>query len=80
MNHALRITAALICAPLSGVKAAEPARPKLLFLVSDDLRPELGCHGNTVIKSANSGHLAKQEWFSIALIASKPCGLPRAPA
>ncbi|MEO8350282.1 MAG: sulfatase, partial [Chthoniobacteraceae bacterium] len=32
----------------------------VLFLVSDDLRPELGCYGNTVIKSPNIDRLAER--------------------
>ena len=30
------------------------SKPNVLFLVSDDLRPELGCYGNTVIKMGYS--------------------------
>lgn len=32
----------------------------VLFLVSDDLRPELGCYGNTVVKSPNIDRLAQR--------------------
>lgn len=38
----------------------QPGRPNVLFLVSDDLRPELGCYGNTVIQSPNIDRLAKR--------------------
>ena len=37
-----------------------PAKPNILFLVSDDLRPELGCYGNTIIKSPNMDRLAQR--------------------
>ncbi|MEI7533242.1 MAG: sulfatase [Verrucomicrobiae bacterium] len=36
-----------------------PSRPNVLFLVVDDLRPELGCYGKDYIKSPNIDGLAK---------------------
>lgn len=44
-------------------RAAEPApgrpqRPNVLFFAVDDLRPELGCYGNTIIKSPNIDRIA----------------------
>jgi iduronate 2-sulfatase len=40
--------------------AALPPKPKynVLFLISDDLRPELGCYGNSIIKTPNVDSLA----------------------
>jgi arylsulfatase A-like enzyme len=40
--------------------AASPPKPKynVLFLISDDLRPELGCYGNSIIKTPNVDSLA----------------------
>jgi len=37
-----------------------PAKPKynVLFIISDDLRPELGCYGNSIIKTPNVDGLA----------------------
>src|SRR5688572_9799767 len=43
--------------------AAEPAagqKLNVLFIASDDLRPELGCYGNPLIKTPNIDGLAKQ--------------------
>jgi arylsulfatase A-like enzyme len=42
------------------VKSAEPAKPRLnvLFIVVDDLRPELGCYGAAGIRSPNVDRLA----------------------
>jgi len=40
--------------------AADPPakRPSVLFLISDDMRPDLGCYGNTIVKSPNIDALA----------------------
>jgi len=34
-------------------------KPNILFIVVDDLKPELGCYGNTMIKTPNIDRLAK---------------------
>ena len=61
--------AAAICfclfpfAVLGIVSADDPQpnqRPNVLFVVSDDLRPELGCYGNDVIHSPNIDALASR--------------------
>ncbi len=36
-----------------------PAKPNILFIAVDDLRPELGCYGNPIIKSPNIDRIAK---------------------
>jgi iduronate 2-sulfatase len=40
--------------------ASTSAKPKLnvLFIISDDLRPTLGCYGNPIIKTPNIDALA----------------------
>src|SRR5687768_4583048 len=41
------------------VAAEEPGKPNVLFLMSDDMRPELGCYGHPMVKSPNIDALAK---------------------
>ncbi len=55
MRHLLSITLVLLAVVTSG--AAQP-RPNVLFIAVDDLRPELGCYGNKVVKSPNIDRLA----------------------
>lgn len=38
--------------------AQEPKRPNILFIPIDDLRPDLGCYGNEMVKSPNIDALA----------------------
>lgn len=46
----------LLLAPCSLLSAAE--RPNILFIASDDMRPQLGCYGDTTVKSPNIDRLA----------------------
>jgi len=41
-------------------KKSPADKPNVLFIAVDDLRPELGCYGNTIIKSPNIDRLASQ--------------------
>ncbi|MEI6539616.1 MAG: sulfatase-like hydrolase/transferase [Planctomycetota bacterium] len=46
--------------PLAVLRADEPLaqRPNVLFIAVDDLRPELGCYSNTIVKTPNMDRLA----------------------
>ncbi|MFM8532692.1 MAG: sulfatase [Acidimicrobiia bacterium] len=50
---------AAFCAGPSAA-AAPPARPNVLFIAVDDLRPELGCYGDNYIRSPNIDRIAQK--------------------
>ncbi len=43
----------------SAVFAQKKSKPNILFIAIDDLKPELGCYGNTLVKTPNIDRLAK---------------------
>ena len=61
MKHMLPLFTTLLIAPLAALPAADaPAkRLNVLFIAVDDLRPELGCYGQTHIHSPNLDRLAQ---------------------
>src|SRR3982751_4923607 len=61
MQFKLLLSAVLVLLTSAAFAADPPAAPKynVLFLMSDDLRPELGCYGNAQIQTPNIDALAK---------------------
>ncbi|SIR08853.1 sulfatase [Chryseobacterium sp. RU33C] len=58
---------------------AKQTRPNILFIPIDDLRPEMGCYGNTVIKTPNMDKLAaKGVVFNRAYCQQAVCNPSRA--
>jgi len=56
----LVLVACAVSVPTASTTATPPAQPRynVLFIISDDLRPELGCYGNSIIKTPNVDALA----------------------
>jgi arylsulfatase A-like enzyme len=48
----------LLFSSLAFCSWAATTKPNILFIAVDDMRPELGCYGNTVIKTPNIDRLA----------------------
>lgn len=67
------------CAPSAKEKSAAENRKNVLFLAIDDLRPELGCYGQTQIQSPNIDKLADEGMlFKRAYCQVPVCGASRA--
>ncbi|MBC7965872.1 MAG: sulfatase-like hydrolase/transferase [Fuerstia sp.] len=56
MIHASRLIVLLLAVMSAKLYAAD--RPNVLFIAVDDLRPELGCYGNTIVKTPNIDRIA----------------------
>ena len=57
----LLVSIVLLATNAPRLRGAEPVtKPNILFIAVDDLRPELGCYGNTVVKSPNIDRLASR--------------------
>ncbi len=57
--HTLLLVSISLAAATSAV-AAEPARPNVLFLISDDLNNSLGCYGHPHVQTPNLDRLAER--------------------
>jgi len=56
-----------------------PKKPNILFIAVDDLKPELGCYGNKLVKTPNIDRLAKMGTvFSSNYCQQSVCGPTRA--
>ena len=71
-------TLAALCAT-AGALAAPAARPNILMIAVDDLRPQLGCYGVDFVKSPNIDRLAASGVrFERAFCMVPTCGASRA--
>ena len=57
-NRILLILSVFVCV-FSDASAQKKSKPNVLFIAVDDLKPELGCYGNTIVKTPNIDRLAK---------------------
>jgi len=59
-SRAILYLTSLLLAPAALLSAAQgnPARPNVLFIAVDDLRPEISCYGNPVVKTPNIDRIA----------------------
>lgn len=58
-SHSCYSWSLLIFLFANAATAAEPKKPNVLFILADDLRPDLGCYGHPQVKSPNIDALAK---------------------
>lgn len=56
MKQILLPLTALLLAPLAALHAE--SKSNVLFIAVDDMRPELGCYGNKIVKTPNMDRLA----------------------
>ena len=62
-----------------GLKAQESKKPNVLFIIVDDLRPELGCYGKSQVISPNIDKLSNTGMtFNRAYCNIPVCGASRA--
>ena len=77
MKIILTLALAILAAPLSPLHASQ-TRPNVLFIAVDDMRPELGCYGNKIIKSPNIDRLAARgTLFNHAYVSQAVCSPSR---
>ena len=74
----IRLLPILMMLASASISSAEPARPNVLFIAVDDLRPELACYGESHIHSPNIDRLAKSGvLFERAYCMVPTCGASR---
>ncbi len=59
MKKQLVLFSLLLSVSVVAVFAQQSAKPNILFIAVDDLKPVLGCYGNTLVKTPNIDRLAK---------------------
>lgn len=78
-RHFLRtISGTCLSMMLPGCSPISQQKPNILFIAVDDLRPELGCYGNKVIKTPNIDRLAASgRMFTNHFVSVPTCGASR---
>jgi arylsulfatase A-like enzyme len=72
-------TVLIVCAASSGMPILAAERPNVLFVIVDDLRPELGCYGNREIKTPHFDKFAESgTLFTRAYCQAAACAPSRA--
>lgn len=78
-NHFLSLS--FLCTTFACSENAGPTvkkQPNILFIAIDDLRPELGCYGNSYIQSPNIDRLAETgAVFTSHFVSVPTCGASR---
>jgi arylsulfatase A-like enzyme len=78
-NILLGLMALISAAPGFAEEQTETARPNVLFLSMDDLKPELGCYGSEFVKTPNIDRLAgRGVLFDHHYVQQAVCGPSRA--
>ncbi len=78
MRQAIILGACLGLQILVSCHQARPEKPNVLFIAVDDLRPELGCYGNDLIKTPSLDRLASEGCvFTHHFVAVPTCGASR---
>ena len=73
------ILSVLLLMAVANIFAQKSAKPNILFIAIDDLKPILGCYGNTQIKTPNIDRLAKMGTvFMNNYVQQAVCGPTRA--
>ncbi len=52
------LIALCLLSPAAAVEKSRVTKPNVLFIAVDDLRPEMGCYGNSIVKTPNFDRLA----------------------
>lgn len=78
-KKAVLLSLLFVCAAVSGCDSSQPPTPpNVLFIFVDDLRPDLGCYGNTVVQSPHIDALASEAMvFTKQYVTVPTCGASR---